>query len=50
MIEISQKVVYYKTGTVDTWNSGPRYSGFTCFSGQNCADHLWLYEVNSHLK
>ena len=26
--------------TVDTRNSGPRYSGFTCFSGQNCADHL----------
>ena len=26
--------------TVDTRNSGPGYSGFTCFSGQNCADQL----------
>ena len=36
--------------TVNTWNSGPWYSGFTCVSGQNCAEQLWLYEVNSHLK
>ena len=36
--------------TVDTRNSGPRYSGFTCFSEQNCADQLRTYEVNSHLK
>ena len=28
------------TDTVNTRNSGLRYSGFTCFSGQNCADHL----------
>ena len=36
--------------TVDTRNSGPWYSGFTCFSEQNCADQLQTYEVNSHLK